>query len=99
MTSRGSGHSCCNSRKRRAEQLLAEKLISQEVYDDTKTALDLAKVGLDRAEKDLAITDERARRTRHNTVKSMYEKLRGLAKKNVEEAVPRVGALIQKHTS
>ena len=51
------------------------------------------------AEALLAITDERARRTRHNTVKSMYEKLRGLAKKNVEEAVPRVGALIQKHTS
>jgi hypothetical protein len=51
------------------------------------------------AEALLAITDERARRTRHGAVKSMYEKLRGLAKKNVEEAVPRVGALIQKHAS
>ena len=46
------------------------------------------------AEALLAITDDRARRSRHGTVKSTYEKLRGMAKKNVEEAVPRVGALI-----
>jgi RND family efflux transporter MFP subunit len=43
---------------KRAQQLLAEKLISQEVYDDTKTAFDLAKNALERSQKDLAITDE-----------------------------------------
>src|SRR5512134_587232 len=31
----------------RAQQLLAEKLISQELYDDTRTAYELAKVALD----------------------------------------------------
>jgi HlyD family secretion protein len=48
---------------KRAQQLLAEKLISQEVYDDTKTAYDLAKNGLERAQKDLAITEERLTKT------------------------------------
>jgi len=43
---------------KRAAQLLADKLISQELYDDTKTALDLAKNALERSQRDLAITDE-----------------------------------------
>jgi RND family efflux transporter MFP subunit len=43
---------------KRAQALLAEKLISQEVYDDTKTAFELAKNALERSQKDLAITDE-----------------------------------------
>ncbi len=47
----------------RAKQLLAEKLISQEVYDDTKTTYDLAKNALDSAEKVLAITEERLTKT------------------------------------
>jgi len=49
------------------------------------------------AEALLAITDDRAKRSKHGTVKATYERLRGMAKKNVEEAVPRVGALIEKH--
>jgi hypothetical protein len=49
------------------------------------------------AEALLAITDARAARSRLAAIKSAYEKLRGMAKKNVEEAVPRVGALIEKH--
>ena len=48
---------------KRAEQLLADKLISQEVYDDTKTTYDLAKVALDRTMKDLAVTDEHLTKT------------------------------------
>ena len=44
---------------RRAQQLLADKLISQEAYDDTKTACDLARNALESAQKTLAITDER----------------------------------------
>lgn len=46
----------------------------------------------------LAITDERARRTKSGVVKATYERLRGSAKKNVEAAVPRLGTLIEKHT-
>ena len=48
---------------KRAQQLLAEKLISQEVYDDTKTAYDLAKNALESAQRALAITDEHLTKT------------------------------------
>jgi HlyD family secretion protein len=48
---------------KRAEQLLRDKLISQEVYDDTQTTFELAKVALDRSQKDLAITEERLTKT------------------------------------
>ena len=48
---------------KRAQQLLSEKLISQEVYDDTKTAYELARNGLERAQKDLAIIEERLTKT------------------------------------
>jgi hypothetical protein len=45
----------------------------------------------------LSITDERARRSKSNTVKATYDKLRGTAKKNVEGAVPRIAAMVEKH--
>jgi RND family efflux transporter MFP subunit len=48
---------------KRAKQLLDERLISQEVYDDTKTAFDLAKNALERTERDLALTDEQLTKT------------------------------------
>src|SRR5262249_19704021 len=48
---------------KRSEQLLAGKLIAQELYDDTKTTYDLAKNSLERAQKDLAITDEHLTKT------------------------------------
>jgi HlyD family secretion protein len=48
---------------KRAQQLLAEKLISQEVYDDTKTAHDLARNALERTQKDLNLTDEQLTKT------------------------------------
>jgi RND family efflux transporter MFP subunit len=48
---------------KRAQRLLAEKLIAQELYDDTKTTFELAKNSLDRAQKDLAITEERLTKT------------------------------------
>jgi HlyD family secretion protein len=47
----------------RAKQLLNAKLISQEVYDDTKTAYDLALNALERSQKDLAITEEHLTKT------------------------------------
>jgi hypothetical protein len=47
----------------------------------------------------LSITDEKARRAKSGMVKGTYEKLRGSAKKNVEAAVPRLAAMIEKHAS
>lgn len=46
----------------------------------------------------LAVTDGRAQRTNSGVVKATYERLRGSAKKNVEQAIPRLAALIEKHT-
>ncbi|MBI5544522.1 MAG: hypothetical protein HY901_11570 [Deltaproteobacteria bacterium] len=51
------------------------------------------------AEALLAITDARAQKSKLAGIKAAYERLRGMAKKNVEEAVPRVGALIEKHAA
>jgi HlyD family secretion protein len=48
---------------KRALQLLADKLISQEVYDDTKTTFDLAKNSLESAQRALAFTDEHLTKT------------------------------------
>jgi hypothetical protein len=44
----------------------------------------------------LGITDDRARRA-SGTIKKAYEKLRPTGQKHVEEAVPRVGQLLQKY--
>lgn len=46
----------------------------------------------------LGITDKRAERSSHKVVKSTYLKLRPTAKKHVEDAVPGVGRLVEKHT-
>jgi len=48
---------------KRSKQLLDEKLIAQELYDDTKTAFDLAKNALERSQRDLALVDERLTKT------------------------------------
>jgi HlyD family secretion protein len=48
---------------KRAQQLQADKLISQELYDDTKTAFDLAKNALESAQRALAFTDEHLTKT------------------------------------
>ncbi len=47
----------------------------------------------------LAITDGKAKRSSSGVVKGTYDKLRGMAKKNVEAAVPRLGKLVEKHTN
>jgi len=46
----------------------------------------------------LAVTDEKAARAQRAMVKSTYEKLRPTAKKQVEAAVPRLGAMLDRHT-
>ena len=43
---------------KRSQQLLAEKLISQEAYDNTKTAFELAKNALESSQRAKAITEE-----------------------------------------
>ncbi|MGE0787720.1 MAG: hypothetical protein AB7S26_18740 [Sandaracinaceae bacterium] len=45
----------------------------------------------------LAITDAKAERSDKAVVRKTYEKLRGQAKKNVEQAIPRLGRLIEKY--
>ena len=45
----------------------------------------------------LAITDAKAAKAKSGVAKSAYDKLRGSAKKNVEQAVPRLGELIEKY--
>ena len=47
----------------------------------------------------LAITDGKAERSKHALVKGTYGRLRGTAKKNVEQAMPRLGQLIEKYAS
>ena len=56
----------------------------------------LAARGPDAADKLLQVTDARAQRSKNGTVKKMYEKMRGSAKKHVEEALPRLGRLVER---
>lgn len=48
----------------RAQQLFSEKLISLELFEDTKTQFDLAKNALARAEKSLDLVEDKLRKTR-----------------------------------
>lgn len=50
------------------------------------------------AEALLAVTDGKAQRSEHGSVKGAYTKLRGSARKNVEAAVPGLGAIIERYT-
>jgi hypothetical protein len=45
----------------------------------------------------LAVTDAKSKHAKSAVVKGTYDKLRGTAKKNVEEAVPRLAKLLEKH--
>ena len=45
----------------------------------------------------LAITDGKAERAKSGVAKKAYGQLRGSAKKNVEQAAPRLGKLLEKH--
>ena len=44
-------------------------------------------------------TDARAQKSQHGAVKGAYSKLRGSARKNVEAAVPGLGAIVEKYTA
>lgn len=45
----------------------------------------------------LAVTDRRAQQAQRQVVRSAYDKLRPMAKKQVEQAAPRMGKLLEKH--
>lgn len=51
----------------------------------------------DVAEDLLSVTDARAEKTTHGTVKKLYGKMRDGAKRNVVEAIPELGRLFEKH--
>jgi hypothetical protein len=51
------------------------------------------------AEALLEVTDGRAKTSKHGTVRKMYEKMRPSAKKHVEEALPRLGNLVEKNAA
>jgi hypothetical protein len=52
----------------------------------------------DVAEALLTVTDGRAQNSEHGSVKGAYRKLRGSARKHVENAVPGLGKIIEKYT-
>ena len=47
----------------------------------------------------LGITDGKAKNAKSGVVKGTYERLRPTAKKHVEQALPRLGRLVEKHAS
>ena len=47
----------------------------------------------------LSITDARAQRSSHKSVRKTYEKLRPKAQTHVAAACPRIGVLVEKYTS
>ncbi len=49
------------------------------------------------AEALLGITDQRAQRSKNQVIRSAYEKMRPMAKKHTEVAIPRVSKMIAKH--
>ncbi|HEY4244716.1 MAG TPA: hypothetical protein VGM88_33105 [Kofleriaceae bacterium] len=51
----------------------------------------------DVAEDLLSVTDERAAKTSHGTAKKLYGRMRDGAKKNVVEAIPSLGKLVETH--
>ena len=46
----------------------------------------------------LAITDRKAERSTNGAVKGAYSKLRGMAKSNVESAIPGLAKIVAAHT-
>jgi hypothetical protein len=49
------------------------------------------------AEDLLTVTDERASRSKHKTAGKLYGRMRPSAKRNVSAAIPKLGALMERH--
>jgi hypothetical protein len=59
----------------------------------------LAARGPEVAEALLSVTDARAKSAKSGAVKKMYEKMRPSAKKHVEEALPRLGRMVEREAA
>ncbi|HVJ15919.1 MAG TPA: hypothetical protein VM686_10760 [Polyangiaceae bacterium] len=66
-----------------------KKLASRHLVDNSGRAADAL----------LAVTDKRAAKAQRAVIKSTYEKLRPMAKKQVEAAAPRMGQLLDRHAA
>lgn len=55
--------------------------------------------GSEAADALLSVTDARAEKSSRDSIKKAYDKLRPKGKENVEAALPRLGALIDKHAA
>ncbi|MBP9114347.1 MAG: hypothetical protein KBF88_16150 [Polyangiaceae bacterium] len=72
----------------------------QEAKKDSKPVSDYFSANKGRAaDALLSITDAKAERAKSGVVKGTYDKLRSTAKKNVEDAIPRLGRLIAKYAN
>ncbi len=76
-----------------------DPLYQEAVQRGTRPSAHLAANAGRAADALLAITDVRAQRSERAIVKSTYDKLRPSAKKQVEAAAPRLGALLDRHTA
>jgi hypothetical protein len=47
----------------------------------------------------LQVTDRKAQEAQRQVIKSAYDRLRGMAKKQVEAACPRLGGLVERHAT
>ncbi len=76
-----------------------EPLSAQAAAEGAPVDGHLLKHSAEAADALLSVTDGKAEKSTNGLVKSTYKKLRPSAKKNVEAALPRLGALIVKHTA
>jgi len=71
------------------------------LWDEAKGTADAVKFMGDQrarvADALLSVTDGKIKSAKSSLVRGTYDKLRGSAKKNVEEAVPRLARLLDKH--
>jgi hypothetical protein len=84
------------------EQLLPEFAVKVDpLWAEGVTAGDPVKFFQDKrarvADALLSVTDGKAKNAKSGLVRSTYDSLRGTAKKHVEEAVPRLSKILEKH--
>jgi hypothetical protein len=71
------------------EALAKNRPIAAHIRDNASTVADAL----------LAVTDRRSTEAKRQVVRSAYDKLRPMAKKQVESAAPRLGGLIERHAA
>lgn len=84
------------------ERLLPDMAVKLEPFWDEGKKAGNARAHLEKnrsqvADAMLSVTDDKVERAKSGIVRSTYKMLRGSAKKNVEEAMPRVCGLLEKY--